>query len=138
MRRGIGIWPPSNANRAPWWPGRAFWPFTPLPAVLPVPEPRPRPRRFLGLVEPALPWRLCSVIDMVPSGCAVQSGAETSWEQLRRSRPARSVSGLDANQVADLTDHAADRDGVLENDRVVGAAEPQAGEGTVLLVGAAD
>src|SRR5262249_29809271 len=42
-RRCMGIWPPSKPMRAPWWPVRAFWPLTPLPAVWPVPDPMPRP-----------------------------------------------------------------------------------------------
>src|SRR5689334_302878 len=65
MRIFIGIWPPSKPMRAPWWPGRAFWPLTPLPDVLPLPEPRPRPSRFLSRVAPGFGWRLCSeIVDM--------------------------------------------------------------------------
>src|ERR1700724_2989828 len=44
-------------------PERAFWPFTPRPAVLPLPEPGPRPTRMRFLVEPGLgDSSLCLVI----------------------------------------------------------------------------
>ena len=56
--------------------GRAFWPLTPLPEVLPLPEPRPRPRRFLSLVAPSFGWRLCNVIDIGKVPGAVELGAE--------------------------------------------------------------
>src|SRR5262249_41439930 len=134
---------PSNANRAPWWPGRAFWPLTPLPDVLPLPEPRPRPSRFLSRVAPGFGWRLCSeIVDMgeIPRRLG-ESGAETSFGQLPRwgvGRGGGSVSRLDGDEVCDLADHPADRLGVLEDDRAMRTAQPQALERLVLRLRAAD
>ncbi len=47
MRMWSGVWPPSNqAGMEP--PARAFWPFVPRPAVLPLPAAMPRPTRVRG------------------------------------------------------------------------------------------
>jgi hypothetical protein len=52
IRMWIGVWPPSNqAGIEP--PVRAFWPFVPRPAVLPLPAAMPRPARVLARREPA-------------------------------------------------------------------------------------
>ena len=47
MRMWSGVWPPSNqGGMEP--PARAFWPFVPRPAVLPLPAAIPRPTRVRG------------------------------------------------------------------------------------------
>src|SRR5690606_38910879 len=50
----------------------------------------------------------------------------------------RSVGRLDGDEVADLADHAADRDRILEDHRAVGATKAEAFEGPALGFGAAD
>ena len=52
MRMWSGIWPPSKPLTET--PERAFSPFWPRPAVLPLPEPMPRPTRIRALRAPAL------------------------------------------------------------------------------------
>src|SRR5262245_48872384 len=101
---------------APWWPVRAFWPFMPLPEVLPVPEPRPRPMRFLFLVAPLLGASVDSVVPMMSP----------------------LLGRLDADQVGDLANHAADRQVVHQDHRPAHAGEPQPLEGEALPLGAGD
>jgi hypothetical protein len=75
-----GVWPPSNhGGIEP--PARAFWPFVPRPAVLPLPAAMPRPTRVRGLRE------TLGGLEVVESSCL-----------LLRSSAARRASGdlLDA------------------------------------------
>src|SRR5262245_56834294 len=51
-------------------PERAFWPFTPRPAVLPEPEPMPRPRRFLECVAPSSSRSSLSFIVFLLRSCS--------------------------------------------------------------------
>src|SRR5262245_6172667 len=101
---------------APWWPVRAFWPFMPLPEVLPVPEPRPRPRRFLFLVAPLLGASVDSVVPMMTP----------------------LLDRLDRDQVGDLANHAAHRQVVHQLHAAAHAGQAQALEGEALLLGAGD
>src|SRR5919206_4408841 len=88
-RRCSGICPPSKPTL---WkpPERAFWPLCPRPAVLPQPEPTPRPTRWRSLFEPGAGFSSFSF-----------------------------MLGLDAHQMRDAVDHAADRGRVDELDHVV-------------------
>ena len=52
MRMWSGVWPPSNQGGMP-PPARAFWPFVPRPAVLPLPAAMPRPTRMRSLRDPS-------------------------------------------------------------------------------------
>src|ERR687890_1412564 len=90
-RRWSGIWPPSKPLIDT--PVRAFWPFTPRPAVLPLPEPMPRPTRMRFLVEPSL--------------------SRISLSFMTFSSLPQALVVLDnAHEVLDLFDHAAHRRGV--------------------------
>src|ERR1700747_959996 len=73
-----GIWPPSKP--AIETPLRAFWPFTPRPAVLPLPEPGPRPTRIRFLAAPSLS-RISLSLVMVAS----------PWRSARGDRPTRLI-----------------------------------------------
>src|SRR5277367_29691 len=84
-RRYSGNWPPSNPFSAT--PSRAFWPFTPLPEVLPLPDPIPRPSRFDFSREPG---------------------------RSRSSLRFISAQLLDLDQVGDLADHPPRRRRVLQ------------------------
>src|SRR5688572_31164848 len=101
MRMCSGIWPPSKPAMAT--PERAFWPFTPRPPVLPLPEPMPRPTRIRFLVEPSL--SRISLSFMTPSLLPVRGGF------------------LDAHEVLDLFDHAANRGRVLQGRRAMELVE---------------
>src|SRR5918993_2035011 len=111
-RRWSGIWPPSKPLIDT--PVRAFWPFTPRPAVLPLPEPMPRPMRIRSLVAPSLSLIWLSFI--APSGSRA----------------------FDAHEVLDLLDHAAHRGGVAQGRGAVQLVQPEPDEGLALLGVATD
>src|SRR5918994_1577320 len=113
-RRWSGIWPPSKPLIET--PVRAFWPFTPRPAVLPLPEPMPRPTRIRSFVAPAL------------SRMSLSFMAQSSF--------LRGV--FDAHEVLDLLDHAAHRGGVGQGRCAMQLVQPQADQGLALLAVAAD
>src|SRR3712207_5712759 len=108
----MGSCPPSNPFRDT--PVRAFWPFTPRPAVLPFPEPMPRPRRLDLRRAPGLSR----------SSLSFMSGFS------------RSAFHLD--QVGDLPDHAADGGRVLQLPRAVHLVEAEADQRFLLPRLAAD
>src|SRR5436190_392175 len=123
MRMCSGIWPPSK----PWTdtPERAFWPFTPRPAVLPLPEPPPRPTRMRFLVEPSLGASSLSLVISASPWRSV-AGAEAPTRLCEE----RSVEGLalhDLHEMVDLGDHPAHRGGVQH--RAHRAAGDHAGAG---------
>src|SRR5918994_3043992 len=108
----MGSCPPSKPFRDT--PVRAFWPFTPRPAVLPLPEPMPRPTRMRFLVEPSL--------------------SRISLSFMTFSSPPVD----DAHEVLDLLDHAAHRGRVLEGRDAVELVEPEPDQRLALLGLAAD
>src|SRR5688572_451623 len=63
IRFWIGSCPPSKPRRTP-RPERAFWPFVPRPAVLPLPLPWPRPTRLRSRFVPGFGRRSSSVSGM--------------------------------------------------------------------------
>src|SRR5215210_7986805 len=99
----MGSWPPSKPLRDT--PVRAFWPFTPRPAVLPMPEPMPRPTRLALRRAPGLSRRSMSFSAIAGP--------------LRRS-------AFHLHQVGDLADHAADGGCVLQLPRAVHLVEAEA------------
>src|SRR5436309_7140157 len=94
-----GIWPPSNAGDTEL---RAFVPFVPRPAVLPL-EPSPRPTRVFGVWAP---------------------GAGRRWWTLRV-MVCHPSNFFDAHEVRHRRDHPADFGTVLLHDRVVDPLEAQ-------------
>src|SRR6188508_2575997 len=56
-----GVWPPSNHGGID-PPARAFWPFVPRPAVLPLPAAMPRPTRVRSVRDPSAGRRSCNFI----------------------------------------------------------------------------
>src|SRR4029079_7227223 len=114
-RRWSGIWPPSKPLMAT--PARAFWPLVPLPAVLPSPEPMPRPSRFFALVAPGL-----SLISFSP---------------MRHSLGFLLVID-DADEMADLGDHAAHLRAVDQGSALVHLVEAEPDQCRPLDVGTPD
>src|SRR5206468_8046101 len=126
------VWPPSNPGLGmPWCPVRAFWPFWPLPAVLCRPEPWPRPRRFLFRVAPGFGFSVCSVvpISLLRASSAAQPPRSISISLFRR---------LDLHQMRDLADHAADRRGIVQQNRLVHPRQAQPADGLLLIGRAID
>src|SRR3712207_2226441 len=110
----MGSWPPSKPFRAT--PVRAFWPFMPLPEVLPFPEPMPRPRRLDFFRAPGLSRSSLSFISpTLPRGSLVH-----------------------LHQVGDPPDHAADGGRVLQLPRAVHLVEAEPDQRRPLVAPAAD
>src|SRR3712207_5626837 len=104
----MGSCPPSNPfSRTP---VRAFWPFTPRPAVLPLPEPMPRPTRLNRSRAPSLSRISLSL----------------------------TMSALHLHQVGDLADHAPHRRSVLQLARPVHLVEAEPDQRLALAGLAAD
>src|SRR5918995_7130015 len=93
---------------------RAFWPFTPRPAVLPLPEPMPRPTR----------------LDL----CRAPGLSRISLSFIAELRP----SAFHPQEVGDLPDHAADGGRVLQLPRAVHLVETEADQRLLLPRLAAD
>src|SRR3712207_1131877 len=110
----MGSCPPSKPFKDT--PVRAFWPFTPWPAVLPLPEPMPRPTRLDLRRAPGLSRRSLSF--------------NTIAGLLR--------SAFHLQQVGDLPDHAADGGRVLQLPRAVHLVEAEADQRFLLPRLAAD
>src|SRR5882724_2988770 len=106
----IGIWAPSN-EAGTWY--RAFVPFVPRPAVLPL-DPSPRPTRVFLVCEPGAGRRWCtlSVIELLHF--------------------------LDRDQVGHGLDHAADLRPVFLDDHVVDPLEAQRAQRLPLILLVAD
>src|SRR5690606_7376749 len=112
-RRCSGIWPPSKPLMET--PARDFWPLTPRPPVLPLPEPMPRPTRVRALTAPGLSFSSLSFI------------AST-----------RSLAVHDADEMADLGDHAAHGRGIRQGAPAPQLVEAETNQGLALVTGPAD
>src|SRR6185369_6793606 len=117
-------------------PERAFWPFTPRPAVLPLPEPGPRPTRMRFLVEPSRGLSSLSLVMCASPWRSVARRSPDSADVFCRKVEGSAFDHLD--QVVHLGDHAAHRGVVLERGDTTDAVQAQAHEGGALVLLAAD
>src|SRR5688572_6591515 len=125
-RMWSGIWPPSKPKTET--PERLFWPFWPRPAVLPLPEPMPRPTRMRRLRAPSL-----SRISLSFMSCTRFRFCRAWFVQFADWRLF-----LDAHQVSDLADLAANFGRVLDLDAAPHLVEPEADQRRPLRLVAAD
>ena len=93
MRMWSGVWPPSNQGGIE-PPARAFWPFVPRPAVLPLPAAMPRPTRVRGWREPSAGWRSWSFMPCLRCRAPVPSAISSTVTRNRTWRTMPRVAGL--------------------------------------------
>src|SRR5687767_7440531 len=91
-------------------PARAFWPFVPRPAVLPLPAAMPRPTRVRSRREPAAGRRSCSfILDL-----------------------------FDAHQEADGVGHPPERGRIGDLDRLADSVQAERADRSPCALGVAD